>query len=171
MIRIQKWPTESIQPLNDLYMDVDQTYCLVQLSTPLPTNEAYHYLNAIREGIVNEKPFLCFGIYMDQELIGKVEVSRYPNNEAELDIVLKKQCTNKGYGSEALSLLIEHLKELNWCKSIHAYVNEENGFVRRILEKNSFQPSRKFKTDIATFHDGIYTMKEITGIEYIYSFE
>ena len=170
MITIQKWPTDSIEPLNDLYKDVDQTYCLVHLSSPLPINEAYHYLHAIREEIVNDKPFLCFGIYLNQESIGKVEVSRYPTNEAELDIVIKKQHTGEGYGTKAITLLINHLNENNWCKSIHAYVHEDNIPIRKILEKNGFKPSQKFKTDIATYDDGIYSMKEITGVSYVYSF-
>ena len=171
MITLKKWPTDSIQPLNDLYLDVDQSFCLVQLPIPFLTNESIHYLNAIHNEVVDEKPFLCFGIYEDDTLIGKVEVTRYPNNESELDIVLRKQYTQKGYATEALQQLRHYLQERHWCTRIHAFVNENNLPVRRLLEKSYFQPTRKFKADVSTFHDGSYVMKEIIGIEYISTLE
>ena len=164
-IQLKEMPLD-IGKLNHLYEQVNQSCCLVQVQTPLAEEKAKQYIDAMESGKVGDKAFLCRGIYSDDTLIGKIEVSRYEDGSAELDLILREEDTQKGYGKEALEKLEEMILEEHWCHEIVAYVKDDNVAMRKLLEGNGYEAERPFKADIMVPRDGKYQLQEIQGFEY-----
>lgn len=167
MLKLKFWPWEDEQALQDLYAHTDQSYCLVQLPVPLPQIQTRNYLESVRIKNTDGKPFLCFAVLLDGECAGKIEVSRSEDDSAELDLVLRKEYTGQGHGTEALSTLISMVKRTHWCRSICAYVREDNLPMRRVLEKNEFEQARAFQADVLVPDHSGYSFRTIKGFEYI----
>lgn len=168
MITLKPWPSQQVQPLNDLYLDVDQSNCLVTLQVPFPMPQTQSYLDAIHHGYVEDKPFLCFAIEQDDTIVGKIELTKYPNEDAEVDLVIKKSYSQQGIGTQAMLQLQQYVQQHHWCKAIHAYVDANNKAMCALLTKTNFQPVRRFKADVMVPIDGKYQLKEVPGIAYIY---
>ncbi|MBR4164111.1 MAG: GNAT family N-acetyltransferase [Solobacterium sp.] len=171
MIELKKWSDVSHEALEDLYENVDQSRCLVQLMVPLPKEQTEKYINAIQTGIVDDKPFLCFAITLDDKIIGKTELSRYPNNAAEIDIVLKKEYTGKGYGAEAIQQLYTYVQKTSWCNAIYAYVSTENIPAGKLFARAGYALGRPFQADVMVPVDGNYRMETKKGYEFIIDVE
>ena len=62
MIELKKWTDVRHDTLENLYENVDQSKCLIQLMVPLPKEQTEKYITAIQTGIVDDKPFLCFAM-------------------------------------------------------------------------------------------------------------
>ena len=165
MIELKKMVADA-SIIEDIYANVNQENCLVQLKTPLPTDQLQQYLQAIEVGKVKDKPFICFGIYQDDAVVGKIELSRYEDGSAELDLVLKEEYCNQKIGREALNQLEEYVKENFWCKRIVAYVNEENEAMIHLLNACKYIETKPFKADIMVLNEGEYQLKTIQGIEF-----
>ena len=170
MITIRKWPDDSADLLNDLYSHVNQKYCLTQLACPLDEQATGRYLDAVRTGIVDGKPFLCFAVLLDEEVIGKVDLTRYEGGFAETDIVLKEQYTGEGYGPEAMKLVLDLVSDMDWCSAVGAYVDKDNIHARRMFTRAGFRQGRPFEADIMIPSPGRYILKTTTGYEYLYRF-
>ena len=170
MIRLVSW-NYTKKDLEDLYAHTDQSHCLVALPIPLPEQKTEQYMQALQAGTVNGKTFLCFGILSDDTLIGKIDLFRSDDMSAELDIVIRREYTGQGNGTEALRQLLYRLNVTGWCFSIHAYTDSENIPAGKAFRKAGFHPSRRFKADVVTEHEGIYKMKNVLGIEYSYILE
>ena len=168
-IRLEKWPRNGRKQLEELYENVDQQHCLVQVPLPMPEEETKAYIHAIDAGIVDEKPFLCFGIQEGDDIIGKIELSKDDKGVAELDLIIRKEYENQGVGTKALKEMMRYVEKENWCDEIEAYVNEENVAMMKVLENNGFLRQKKFKADIVVRQDDLYTLKEINGYEYTYT--
>ena len=164
MIELKPWPL-SYEAMNSLYADADQSKCLVQLSVPLERAATFRYLQAVNTGVSNGRPFIACAIMLDETLIGKIELSRYESYDSELDIILKKQYCRKGYGSKALALLEETVREKNWCRSIYAYVDTENIPAGKMLAKNGYEIGRFFSADVMIPSEGNYIMRTRRGCE------
>lgn len=154
----------SIEELNNLYKEVNQDDCLVSLPIPLPSDKAEVYLEAINNGFTNDRELISYGIYEEDELIGKIEATVI-DNIAELDLVIKEKYENKGYGKKALKEFVEILRD-NKIHTIEAYINENNKKMVSILEANKFIKGRDFKADIMKENEGIYKIISVVGIEY-----
>ena len=152
--------------LEDIYKNVNQTNCLVQIQTPMPVEQLELYLQAIESGKVKDKEFICFGVYKDDAIIGKIELSKYPDGSGELDLVIKEKYCNQKYGEEALKQLEEYVKENFWCKRIVAYVNQENIAMIQLLRKCNYLKGRQFQADIMVPIDDTYQLKEVKGLEF-----
>jgi RimJ/RimL family protein N-acetyltransferase len=111
MIRLEKFPYLRKEPLEELYAEADQSFCLVHLPVPLPLNSTRKYLLAVRRELADGKPFLCYAIVLDDQIIGKIEVTKDHNDDAELDLIMKTAYANQGYGTEALRQLKDLLNE------------------------------------------------------------
>ena len=153
------------EDLDNLYKDVNQEYCLVALPVPFDEGKANVYIEAIETGKVNNKEIISCGIYEDEELIGKVELTKI-EDIAELDLVIKEEYVNKGYGKEAIRYIEDIVCESKWCKKIEAYVNIENKKMIAVLEASNYLKGNNFKADIMKEHNGLYQLTTITGIEY-----
>ena len=171
MITLEKWPYNRKEPLEELYANTDQTYCLVQLPVPLPLSSVREYLKAVRSEDLKGRPFLCYAIKNDGAIIGKIEASKDEEGEAELDLIIRRDMVNQGYGSQALGQFLSILKNKDWCSVLCAYVNADNIAIRKVLENSSFVQGRDFAADVMVPDRGTYTMKTMKGTEYIYYFE
>lgn len=167
MIRLEKWPYLRKEPLEELYAQADQSFCLVHLPVPLPLNSTRHYLLAVRRELADGKPFLCYAVYLDDQIIGKIEVTKDPDEDAELDLILKTAYVRQGYGTEALRQLKDLLVEKHWCKRITAYVNADNQAMIAVLNKNDFTEGRPFQADVVVPQAGTYRLQTVKGQEYI----
>ncbi len=165
MISIQKWSGDRTA-LEDLYAHTDQSCCLVSLPVPLPKEKSEKYLDVIRSGDNDGKPFLCFEILEDGERIGKIDLTRCENGTAELDIIIRREYTDLGYGKKAMALFLAEISRIGWCDSIHAYCDKENTAVRNLLGSCGFTAVRPFRADVAAEKNGRWYLKEVSGIEY-----
>ncbi len=166
MLELKKWPVPGLDELRDLYEHVNQRYCLVQLPLPLPEEQTKNYLNAVHTGTAGDKQLLTRGIFLDSILIGKAELNRYPDMDAELDIVIRSEYTGNGYGQEALELLFAEAAASHWCSSVSAYVHRDNMHARKLMMKASMRQLRPFQADILVPDHGNYRLKTVSGYEY-----
>lgn len=164
MISLKPWPL-SYEAMNELYAHADQSKCLVQLPVPLDKANTFRYLKAVQSGFSNSKPFLARAVYLDDLLIGKIELSRYESHDSELDIILRKEYCAKGYGRQALKLLEEEVTESGWCRSVYAYVDTENTPAGKMLAASGYELNRFFSADVMIPHDGTYILKTRRGAE------
>lgn len=169
-MKLTAWPKQGVKELETLYTHVNQKYCLVQIPLPLPTEQTQSYVNAIDNGVVEGKAFWCRAIQEDDDIIGKIELTKHDDGKAELDLVLRKEYENKGLGTKAIQEAIAFVEQENWCISIEAYVNQENIAMMKALEHNGFVRRQKFKADIVVPRDQLYELKEVTGYAYTYDF-
>ena len=164
-MNIKKLEIITKDDLDNLYKDVNQEYCLVALPVPFEEDKANVYIEAIETGKVNNKEIISYGIYEDEELIGKVELTKI-DNDAELDLVIKEKCENRGYGKKAIKHIEDFAIKNNWCNKIEAYVNIENKKMISILEASNYIKGNRFTADIMKENNGLYQLTTITGIEY-----
>ena len=166
MVKLFRWD-KGTDVLEDLYSRVDQTYCLVRIPVPLDPISTARYAEGIRTGRIGENTLFCMGIEAEGVTAGKIEVTVDERRIGELDIVIDSSLTSKGYGSGALGLFLEVLKEKQICRGVTAYVNAENAAMIRILEKNGFRANRRFQAEVLDTSNGTYAVKAVSGIEYI----
>lgn len=166
MITLKKWPDPGRYELERLYSEVSQKYCLVQLTVPLEESATQRYLQGIHTGVIDDKQLLCRAVRLDGELIGKIDLNRYPSGAAEIDIVIAAPHTGKGYGSEALRQMISEVSEAQWCTAMHAYAHADNMHARKLFLKAGFRPGRKFQADIMIPGKDGYRFKTVDGYEY-----
>ena len=167
-VKLKPFPASDSTALNELYAHVNQRYCLVQLPVPLPEEETARYLEVIRTGNNNGQPFVCFGIFMEDSLIGKIELTRQDDGDAELDVVIRDSETGKGYGTEALQILLREVYRRSWCRAVYAYAAKDNSHARRMLAHAGFRQMRTFQADVMRWDQGTYRVEPQTGYEYIY---
>ena len=167
-VKLKPFPASDSMALNDLYAHVNQRYCLVQLPVPLPEEETARYLEVIRTGNNNGQPFVCFGIFMEDSLIGKIELTRQDDGDAELDVVIRDSETGKGCGTEALQILLREVYRRGWCRAVYAYAAKDNSHARRMLAHAGFRQMRTFHADVMRWDQGTYRVEPQTGYEYIY---
>ena len=170
MIRLEKWPTQRMDALKELYEHADQSHCLVRIRVPLDVSATRNYFRAIRSENVNGKPFLCYAIHLDDAIIGKIEASKDIEEDGELDLILKKEYSLQGYGTEALRQFMKMLEEKQWCRRMTAYVDSENKAMIRVLEKNGFEKKRNFCADVMAPSGNAYSLRIVAGSEYVYEF-
>lgn len=170
MIELKPWLLR-YEVMNDLYRRVDQSHCLVQIPVPLEKENTFRYLKAVQTGTSNGKDLLVRAIYLDDSLIGKIELSRYKNRAAELDIVIVKEHTSKGYGKQALQKLEEEVKETDWCTGIYAYVDTANLACGKMLAGCGYSIGRFFNASIMVPQSGSYVFGERRGCEMLKNFE
>ena len=167
-VKLKPFPASDSTALNELYAHVNQRYCLVQLPVPLPEEETARYLEVIRTGNNNGQPFVCFGIYVEDDLIGKIELTRQDDGDAELDVIIRDSETGKGYGTEALQILLREVYRRGWCRAVYAYAAKDNSHARRMLAHAGFRQMRTFHADVMRWDHGTYRVEPQTGYEYIY---
>ena len=148
MIRIEQWKKTDMDSLEELYANVDQSHCLVALPIPLPVAATNRYLAIMEDGKNGELAFQCYKILLNDKIIGKIDLNRYPGQRAELDIVLRKEYTGKKIGTEAMLLLEEELKKSGFAEYIHAYVRLDNIPMAKVLERTGFVPGRRFEAEV-----------------------
>ncbi|MBR2991541.1 MAG: GNAT family N-acetyltransferase [Solobacterium sp.] len=165
-VLLEPWPYPGESELRELYSAVDQKYCLVQLPVPLPAAETRKYLAMIHAGGNEERSLLTRAVIVDGILAGKIELSG-TGEDTELDIVLRKDMTGKGYGSEALRLLVDEIRNNALYPCITAYVHKENIHARRMFAKAGMRQIRPFRADILIPSGGQYRLKETEGYEYL----
>ena len=170
MIRLEKWPTQRMDALKELYEHADQSHCLVRIRVPLDVSATRNYFRAIRSENVNGKPFLCYAILLDDTIIGKIEASKDINEDGELDLILKKEYSLQGYGTEALRQFMKMLEEKQWCRRLTAYVDSDNKAMIRVLEKNGFEKKRNFCADVMAPSGNAYSLRTVAGSENVYEF-
>lgn len=151
MIQIEKWKTTDAQTLEELYSNVDQSHCLVALPIPLPKEQTDRYMEIMETGINGELVFECRKVLMEGKIIGKIDLNRYPNGGAELDIVLRKEYTGKGIGTECMLMLEDDLKKSSFASHVHAYVRLDNIAMVKVLERTGFVPGRRFEAEVYSY--------------------
>ncbi|MBQ9154995.1 MAG: GNAT family N-acetyltransferase [Solobacterium sp.] len=167
MITLDQWPSPGRYELEKLYSEVHQKYCLVQLAVPLEENATQRYLQGIHTGVIDDKQLLCRAVRLDDQIIGKIDLNRYPAGAAEIDIVIAAAHTGNGYGAEALRQIISYVSEQKWCTAMHAYVHAENMHARKLFLKTGFRPGRRFQADVMIPGKNGYRFKTVDGYEYI----
>ena len=164
-MKLKKLTKITIDDLNSLYKEVNQDLCLVSLPIPLEESKASNYCEAIEKGHTGDRELLSYGIYEEDELIGKIEATKV-DKVAELDLIIKEKYENKSYGKEALKEFLEIIIKENNCEKIEAFVNSDNKKMIKVLEANFFNKGREFKADIMKEHEGIYQLMTVKGYEY-----
>ena len=167
MIRLEQWPYNAAEQLSLLYAQADQSGCLVQLPVPLPYENTVRYISGIQHNEMDGKPFLCRAIYEDDICIGKIELTRYEDMTAEIDIILRREWCHQGFGSEALWQMIELVRSTGWCTRIHAYVDTSNIAAGKLFAKNGFAIGGFFNADVLTNVNSEYVMVKKRGCEMI----
>lgn len=157
------------EELNDLYAAVDQSCCLNSVPVPLDEAMTRSFFLAVRTGNNNGEPFRCQAVVLNGTIIGKVELTKHDETTAELDLILRKDYANQGNGTAALEQLIRQIADDHWCSVIEAYVRSDNEAMKRVLAKNHFVKGRTFQADVVTPVNGSYTLRSVTGEEYVWS--
>ena len=165
-IHLEPWPVPGMQELQDLYAHTDQKYCLVILPVPLPEQSMLQYLNAVHNGRAGNRRILTRAVMLGTQIIGKAELTA-EDDEAELDIILRRECTGKGYGLQAFRALVDEAVDTGFCTSIEACVHKENIHARRMLSKAGMRQTRPFAADVLVPDNGMYRLKAVEGYEYI----
>lgn len=119
-------------PLTFKYVDIK----------PYETLErASRFIKAVNKDI-DMKEALFWGIEhkADQVVIGTVCVWNYNENhtQAELGYELNSKYYRQGYMKEAITAVLEHLKQLNQIKILDAITHEDNSPSLKLLEKQGF---------------------------------
>ncbi len=151
--------------IEDLYKDINQSLCLMAINIPFEGDKADSYIEALNRGEAEGRRLISYGIYEEEEMIGKVEVIII-DKVGELDLVIKDKYINKGQGTKALNEFTNILKEHKYCEKVEAYINEDNKAMQAVLEKCNFIKGRSFKANLMREDNGIYQIKDIKGIEY-----
>ena len=167
MITLRKWQDVNYESLEKLYENVDQSRCLVQLSVPLSEEQTAKYIHGIQTGMMDDKPFLGFEILSGEVRIGKVELSRYQSNAAEIDIVICREHTGKGYGLQAVAQLYDYVQKTGWCNAIYAYVSTENIPAGKMFARAGYSLGRPFQADVMIPDGGSYRIETRRGYEFI----
>lgn len=157
------------EELNDLYTAVDQGMCLNQVSVPLDEAMTRSFFLAVRTGINDGKPFRSLAVVKEGTVIGKIELTRHNETTAELDLIIRKDAASQGNGTAALKQLKEQVMADHWCNTIEAYVQRDNKAMKQVLLKNHFVKGRTFQADVVTPVNGSYSLRTVTGEEYVWS--
>ncbi len=165
MIELKPFPIR-YEALNDLYENTDQSHCLNRVAVPLEEETTRGFFLAVRTGNNGGLPFDCRGVFLDGTLIGKIELTRYEDRSAELDLIIRNEYADKGYGSEALNRFQQELCETGWAERITAYVEADHEQMIRVLKKTGFAPKRTFAADVVTPQNGTYVLRTVNGTEY-----
>lgn len=144
-IQLKPWDPADRQELAELYRQTDQSRCLVRVSVPLNEQATDRYLEGVRRREMDGHPFLAFAVLLEDTVIGKIDATLAEDRCAEMDIVLKEAYCSKGYGTEAVRLIIRLLAKKQWCRMITAYADSDNEAVCRMLQKCGFAKGRTFR--------------------------
>ncbi|MBR2812879.1 MAG: GNAT family N-acetyltransferase [Solobacterium sp.] len=166
-ITLKKWPAYDRTSLQDLYANTDQSKCINELPVPLPYDNTTRYLTAMETGRNNGRVFHCYAIYLHDSIIGKIELTSYDPENAEMDLIIRKEHTGKGYGSQAFDCLVSLARQENICRRIYAYVNVENDAMIAMLENRGFVKGRPFHADVNAEYNGVTFIRRKLGQEYI----
>lgn len=153
--------------LNDLYEHTDQSFCLNPLPVPLDEELSRNYFLAARTSSSNSLPFLARRIDLNGKTIGKIELSCYENGIAELDLIICRDYTGHGYGTEALKAMRQLARDTGFCHGIVAYTMKDHTAMCSLLEHAGFQLARPFTADVIGTNNGRYALRTVQGIEYI----
>ncbi|MBQ9328244.1 MAG: GNAT family N-acetyltransferase [Solobacterium sp.] len=170
MISLNAFPI-NYEVLNDLYAHCDQRYCLNAVSVPLEEESTRAYFLGVRTGVLDGKRFYSFSVDLNQTLIGKIELSIYPEGIGEVDLILRSEETGKGYGTDTMKQLLEKITKESLCEEVYAYVHDENEAMKRLLEHTGFHEGRTFVADVMTPDQGMYRLTSVKGKEYRWSYE
>ena len=165
-VHLEPWPVPGVQELQDLYGHTDQKYCLVILPVPLPESSTLQYLNAVHSGKAGQRQMLTRAIVLSSQIIGKAELTA-EGEESELDIIIRKEYTGRGYGLQALRELLKEAQNTGFCTYVTAYVHKENIHARRMLAKAGMHQTKPFTADVLVPDNGMYRLKSVEGYEYI----
>lgn len=169
-ISLVKWPAESRTALDELYAAADQSECLVQMALPLDPERTRSYRrNILRSRTEEGLRFLCCAVMLDGKIAGKIEATAHSEEEAEIDIILRKDCTGRGIGRKAVAAFHEMLKEKHFASSVRAYVSAGNEACIRLLERSGYTRGRRFTADVLIPGAGSYVIREVSGYEYVFS--
>ena len=124
--------------LRYLYSDFDVSRMTSSMPHPL-TNEGAQallsrYMCSSRQGS------LVWAIDNGSGFIGSIEV-KIATDRAELSYALGKYYWRRGYMSEAVEAVVNHIKETHGVRCVEACVFLENFASLRVLVKNGFQPA------------------------------
>ena len=165
MIELKPFPIR-YEALNDLYEHTDQNCCLNRVAVPLEEETTRGFFLAVRTENNGGLPFDCRGVFLDGTLIGKIELTRYEDHSAELDLIIKDEYTGKGYGRQAVEQFQTELRKTGWANRITAYVAVSHKRMIRVLEETGFEPLRNFAADVITPQNGTYALRTVNGVEY-----
>ena len=165
-VSLAPWPVPGTGELQDLYEHTDQKYCLTILPVPLPEQSTVQYLNAVHTGMAGQRRLYIRAVMLGNQIIGKIELSA-EGEESELDIILRKEFTGRGYGLQAFRQLLQEVQHTGFCTYITAYVHKENIHARRMLAKAGMRQTRPFSADVLVPDNGMYRLKAVEGYEYI----
>ena len=169
-VRLEQWPKDGMSAMQELYAQVDQSCCFVQLPVPLPEDKTVSYLKAIYSGDNQGRAFLCRAITADERVIGKIELTKSDSGAAELDIVIRRDKCKQGAGESALKQLMQEAGNTRWCRRITAYVCRDNTAALRLLSKCGFRTGRRFTADVMQEVNGTYRLTSRPGIEMVYDY-
>ncbi len=102
------------------------------------------------ENIVEASDGIHLLICREDEPMGivKLEEKEKPSNIAELGLWLHPEFHSKGYGTEAIELIVEHgFRQLNYQK-LYARAHEDNKGSQRIWEKHGFEKEGQLREHV-----------------------
>ena len=166
-IHLMPWKAAMRQELEDLYAQADQSLCLVRLPVPLQEQQTDAYLEGVRTGRMDGNPFHCYAVMLEDELIGKIELTVQEDRFGELDVLLKKDMCGRGYGKQAVNAMIGLAAKKQWCRGICAYTVRENRAMQDVLQAAGFQAGRSFAADVLVPDRASYYLRQFEGIEYV----
>lgn len=67
------------------------------------------------------------------------------NGHAEVGYFVGQQFWSKGYGTEALSLILKYSRDILNLRKVYAFTHSINGASARLMEKNGFKKAGEFK--------------------------
>ncbi|MBO7703846.1 MAG: GNAT family N-acetyltransferase [Solobacterium sp.] len=165
MIALKPFPIR-YEALNDLYEHTDQSFCLNRVAVPLDEDTTRGYFLSVRTESNQGMPFCSYGIFRNDELIGKCELTRYEDGSAEADLIIRSDQVNHGYGKEALALLLKEAETNGFCECITAYIREDNIAAKHIFEQNGFEQTQSFLADVVSPDGREYRITTVKGSEY-----
>lgn len=101
-------------------------------------------------------PEMAFQVKLESDVIGEIKLNRirWFNRKAEISLAIKKQFQRKGYGSDALSLLLNYaFNKMNFHR-LEAEVIEYNEASIKLVKKFNFVEEGRLRE--AKYSEGKY---------------
>lgn len=137
------------EDLNLIY-EVENDECIWDMGV---TNVPYSkyllldYISSATGDIFTDKQVRLIVEDQDHQAIGMVDLMNFDpkHNRAELGIVIKKSFRKKGYGSAAISKIIDYSRNVLHLHQVYCFVAANNESSVRLLQSSGFQKTMLLK--------------------------
>lgn len=133
---LKPWRLDDRQAFADLCNATNHAYLTMDFPVPMRQADARWWLEYAvgNDGITG----VFRAVYVDGEIVGQVYLRKMEQAKGQISFFIKRAYEGQGIMTQAVSDLLEEIKEGNWDPVVYAEVYAKNHRSIRVLEKNGF---------------------------------